>query len=157
MYKRQIEVDGLYHQKGFKYEEKSADFDTKLVMKVDQVSVPIMVKYIFPGSTAFYLAGGFEVAFVLSSKADVTETIYVDGAVDSEEKTSTDVKDFTSSTDYGAVFGAGIILPMGNSKLVIDGRYYLGMANMLDFGEEAASSDDWVRSRAIVVMLGLAF
>ena len=152
-----IEVDALYHQRGFKYEDKDADYETKLVMKSDVVSVPILAKYRFPGSVAFFIQGGFEVAFVLSSKADVTTTTYVDGVVDSEEKTSEDVKEFTSSMDYGAVFGAGIVLPMGKSKLVIDGRYYLGFANMLDFGEEDASSDDWIRSRSIVLMLGLAF
>lgn len=152
-----IEVDALYHQRGFKYVDKDTDYETKLVMKSDVVSVPILAKYMFPGSVAFFIQGGFEVAFVLSSKADVTVTTYVDGAVDSEEKTSEDVKEFTSSMDYGAVFGAGIVLPMGKSKLVIDGRYYLGLANMLDFSGEDATTDDWIRSRSIVIMLGLAF
>jgi hypothetical protein len=40
---------------------------------------------------------------------------------------------------------------------VIDARYYLGLANMIDFSGEDTSTDDWIKSRSIVVMLGLAF
>ncbi|MBW1789919.1 MAG: outer membrane beta-barrel protein [Deltaproteobacteria bacterium] len=162
-----VEVNALYHQKGFKYEEKSSEsiqigddiytYEDKLIMKTDELSVPILLKYKFPGSVAFYLAGGFEVAFVLSNKADYTGTTYKNGAVDNEEKSSTDVKEFTSSMDYGAVFGGGIGFAMGKSNLVIDARYYLGLANLLDNSSLDETSDDWLKSRAIVIMLGLAF
>ncbi len=153
-----VEVDALYHQKGFKFEDKGTDYETKLVLKTDVLSVPILVKYKFSEGTSPYVAGGFEGSFVLSSNVDLTETILMDGEVVSEEKTSEDVKEFTKSTDFGLVFGGGLEFSMGKTNLVIDGRYYMGLSNSLDTGDEGEdASDAWIKSRAFVVMLGLRF
>ncbi len=162
-----FEVDVLYQQRGFKYDQMrdtsvtvGADtytYGDKIVLKSDVVAIPALVKFKFnPGGGPFVLAG-FEGAFVLSSKVDYTGTTYKNGSVDSEEKSSEDVKEFTKSTDYGLVFGGGYEFNVGSTALVIDARYQLGLANMLDPGDSEASPDDWIKSKGIVVMLGMKF
>lgn len=164
-----VEVDVLYHQRGLKYEEMrdgsvqdgedTFTYGDNLVLKTETVSVPILLKYRFSPGPSPYIAAGFEGAMVLSNDADYTFTTYKNGSVDDEEKTSTDIKEYTKSMDYGLVFGAGLELALGGANLVIDGRYYMGLANMLDstaLGEQS-SDDDWIKSKAIVVMLGLKF
>ena len=164
-----VEVDVLYHQRGLKYEEMrdtsfqdgedTYTYEDKLVLKTETVSVPILLKYRFSPGPSPYVAAGFEGAMVLSNNADYTGTTYKNGTVDNEDKSSTDIKEYTKSVDYGLVFGAGIELALGGANLVIDGRYYMGLANMLDTTSlgEGATDDDWIKSKAIVVMLGLKF
>jgi hypothetical protein len=162
-----LEVDVLYQQRGFKYDDMSDTsltvgddtytYGNKLVLKSDVVAVPALVKFKFnPGSGPFVL-GGFEGAFVLSSNVELTSTTYKNGSVDSEEKSSEEAKEFTKSMDYGLVFGGGFEFNVGSSALVIDARYHMGLANMLDPGDSAASADDWIKSKGIVVMLGMKF
>jgi hypothetical protein len=129
------------------------------VLKTETLSVPILLKYRFSPGPSPYIAAGFEGALVLSNDADYTGTTFKNGTVDQEEKSTTDIKEYTKSMDYGLVFGAGLELGLGGANLVIDGRYYMGLANMLDTTslEGQATDDDWIKSKAIVVMLGLKF
>jgi outer membrane protein W len=165
-----LEIDALYFQKGFKYEEMRGaqiqigndtyTYEDRIVMKTDVISVPALLKLRL-GTGAFipYVGAGFEGAFVLSNKVDYTGVTYKNGEVDSEEKSTEDVKEYTESFDYGPVFNAGLEFGMGSTRLVVDGRYHLGMANMLklDDVQEDVNDDSWIKSKAWVLMVGLKF
>jgi len=59
----------------------------------------------------------------------------------------------TKSVDFGLVFGAGVGFPIGRAKIVVDGRYDLGLANINDVEGDAES----VKNRAWQFMAGVAF
>jgi hypothetical protein len=112
-----------------------------------------------PGSTPFIVAGG-EVAYILSSKVNWS---WDNPQTQQTESGSEDIKDYTNKLDYGLVFGAGYELNMSGMSLVIQGRYHLGLANIMKTEEAGAGSPNlvqdssWARTNAIVLMLGIMF
>ena len=113
------EVDVLYLQKGCRAETG----DIRGNFNLDEISVPVLLKFKFaPGTSPFILAGG-EAAYVLSYK--------------NTEGYKTDLKKFTKSFDYGLVFGGGLQLMMDTFGISIDARYHYGL---VDLGNESSGS-----------------
>jgi opacity protein-like surface antigen len=156
--------------KGVRFEgeyDASAEGMGKVDFKADlianEVSVPVLLKFrLLPGTTPYVLAGG-EVGYILSSSMDWS---YTSG--DQTEKGKEDLlkKDengevYINQLDYGAVFGGGFEVRLAGLTLSVEGRYHLGQANLLKqtkAGEGGGQKDeDYIRSKALVVMAGIKF
>ena len=160
-----FEIDVMYMQKGVKFKGEGSDatsgyngsFDVKAYF--DEVSVPVLIKLrLMPGSTPYILGGG-EIAYMVSTKADYDVT---DGDTGQSYSGTEDLGDAENlnKLDYGAVFGAGFEMNTGSIPFFVEGRYYLGMANLFkntDTTPSGVQDDDWVRTRAIVVLIGAKF
>ena len=165
-----LELDVLYMPKGVRFEgeyDASAEGMGKVDFKADlianEVSVPVLLKFrLLPGTTPYVLAGG-EVGYILSSSLDWS---YTSG--DQTEKGKEDLlkKDengevYINQLDYGAVFGGGFEVRLAGLTLSVEGRYHLGQANLLKqtkAGEGGGQKDeDYIRSKALVVMAGIKF
>jgi hypothetical protein len=83
--------------------------------KYTYLSLPVLLKYTFPGS-GFGVYAGPQIGYLLSADREVNGT-------------TTDVKDQLRSSDFSAVFGSEFTIP--NTGFVISGRYQLGLKNIM--------------------------
>jgi len=125
-----LEIEGLYFRKGSKVEIIGVEGDYTL----DVISVPALVKVkIMPGPSPYVLGGG-EFSYILTHKLD-----------------ETDIKDETKSFDYGVIFGAGYEMSMPGASLFFEGRYHLGINNIL---KDPAPGES-LKTKALVVIVGI--
>jgi opacity protein-like surface antigen len=125
-----LEIEGLYFRKGSKVEIIDVEGDYTL----DVISVPAFVKVkILPGPSPYVIGGG-EFSYILTHKLE-------------EE----DKKEETKSFDYGLIFGAGYELSMPGASLYVEGRYHLGVANIL---KDPAPGES-LKTKALVVIVGI--
>jgi hypothetical protein len=144
-----IQVEALYMRKGAKFADTTTiegvpvDVDSNL--NIDQLSIPILIKYKFaPSSSPFILAGG-EIGLVLSAKLSYTLTAGTLSQSDEE-----DVKEDLKSMDYGLVFGAGYEVALGGLTVGLEGRYHLGLQNILDTSDNP-DIDEYIKTRVAVI------
>jgi len=165
-----FELNVMYMPKGVKfkgtYDATSSGggkttFDSDMVM--NEISVPAFIKFkILPGSTPFLFGGG-EVGYVLSSKMSYTYTDAAGSHSDSSDLLNPEGGGESSLNriDYGLVFGGGYEANLGGMRLTVEGRYYMGLANLLKVTQaaegEGASSTDYFHSKAVVVLAGIKF
>jgi len=126
-----LEIEGLYFRKGSKVEIIGVEGDYTL----DVISIPALVKIkILPGPSPYVLAGG-EFSYILTHKLD-----------------GVDIKNTTKSIDYGVIFGAGYEMSMPGASLFFEGRYHLGLANIL---KDPLDPDASIKTKALVVIVGI--
>jgi len=125
-----LEIEGLYFRKGSKVEIIGVEGDYTL----DVISIPALVKVkILPGPSPYVLGGG-EFSYILTHKLD-----------------DVDIKDITKSYDYGVIFGAGYEMSMPGASLFFEGRYHLGLNNIL---KDPAPGES-LKTKALVVIVGI--
>jgi len=125
-----LEIEGLYFRKGSKVEIIGVEGDYTL----DVISIPALIKVkIMPGPSPYVLAGG-EFSYILTHKLD-----------------DVDIKNTTKSIDYGVIFGAGYEMSMPGASLFFEGRYHLGVANIL---KDPAPGES-LKTKALLVIVGI--
>lgn len=134
---------------------------TKQSLNLTYLSFPLMVKFAFgggnPGTARPFIMAGGEVGYLLSAEtSDFVGEIqaYVPamggGAVDINES-GTDVKDDIESLDYAVNLGAGVIFPVGQTNIFLDGWYSLGLSQINKEGSASA------KNNVVTLNLGLMF
>ncbi|UKB79582.1 porin family protein [Chryseobacterium sp. MEBOG07] len=94
------------------------------------IEVPVLAKYSFG---PVYVNAGPSIGFLMG-KSDKIKAAYGK----------------TKTIDFGVQMGAGIAIPAGPGKMIIDGRYNLGLSNISD--EKGVD----VKNRGFTVSLGYA-
>ena len=140
-----LEPPVLYSQKGGKYGDAFPGWDDTLVLKVDYLEVPVLLRiYILPTQTVrVNLFGGGYFGYNIASKYKYSEIGYEeegDFAISPEE------------IDYGVVFGAGFAYPTRSVILRLDAKYSLGLAKVWDL-----PPDDDIRNGVFSVLAGVGF
>ena len=117
--------------------------------------VPVFVKFhLQTDLPRIYLKAGPALGIVLSSKMDVSG---LDGS------TMVEINDIMKTYDYGMLFGGGVSFAIGNSLLFFEGRYALGLADIIQEGkivvngQEQASPEAEMKTRGFQVMAGMTF
>jgi len=160
-----IEIDLLYLQKGTAFEGdidfgSSGSVSFKYKSMTDEISVPILLKTkLLRGSTPYFLAGA-EVAYVLSSKVSYDFSVKQPGSQPIAAAGTEDIIEVTNRIDYGLILGAGFELQLGKMPLLFEGRYHLGMANLAKKNKDyqvEVGEDDWIKTNALLFMLGFKF
>lgn len=130
-----IEIDGLYFQKGSKVQRIYSHIEIYVDPKnysLNVVSIPTLLKIKFlPGSSPYVLGGG-EFSIILSHD-------------------EVDIKENYESFDYGLVFGAGFEMKMPGASFFIEGRYHLGINNII----KDPVGDESIKTKAIVAIVGI--
>jgi len=128
------EADILYFQKGCKAETG----DVRGNFNLDEISVPVLLKFKFaPETSPFILVGG-EGAYVISYK--------------NTEGEKPDLKKSIKSFDYGLVFGGGLEMLLDTFGINIEARYHYGLA---DLGKEDSHSH--FKTSTFVITAGIIF
>jgi hypothetical protein len=125
-----LEIEALYARKGCKVDVGGVEGDYTL----DVISVPALVKVKFLPGPSPYVLGGGEVSYIITHKLD-----------------DVDIKDTTKSIDYGVFFGVGYELSMPGASLFFEGRYNLGLANLIKDPDPGES----LKTKALVVIVGV--
>lgn len=127
---------------------EDATGESALDLNLDYVSVPVLLKF-EAGRT--YFAGGVDVGFLKSA--------HLTGNGLDE-----DIKDRFNSTDVGALFGFGVVFPVGTPRLTTELRYVQGLVNLsggfassdVD-GSTASSLPDRFHSGGLELVAGILF
>ena len=130
----------------FAGEPKSSDYETEY--KLDYINLPLMAKYYV--TEGLSLEAGPQIGFLLNSEADFKYSDTADGTTDSGSGTN-NLKDFTSTIDFGLNFGLGYKLDNG---LNFSARYNLGLSNVNDF---PGSDDNKSKNSVLQVSVGFFF
>lgn len=161
-----FEFDLLYLQKGVKFKGTYEDadvgkvtFDADLV--VPMISLPVLLRFNIlnsPSAPALYALGGAEIAYILD---DVKATYSFTQAGQPNQKGTEKVdKKNRNEIDYGAVFGGGIGLNIGGIQVFLEGRYHIGMANIMknaDGTEAEGVENPKPKTSLILLMAGFKF
>ena len=116
-----------------------------LDLNLDYVSVPVLLKFGAAGGRT-YFAGGVDIGFLQSAH------LTGDGLDE-------DVRDRFNSTDVGALFGFGVVFPVGSPRLTTELRYVQGLVNLSNdaSGSTATSLPDRFHSGGLQLMAGILF
>jgi hypothetical protein len=115
-----------------------------LNLDLDYVSVPILVKFSTGGGRT-YFAGGVDVAFLSSARA-------------SGEGVDEDIEPLLHSVDVGALFGFGVVFPVGRPRLATELRYVQGLVNLREAEQGIVQElPDRFHSSGLQLMAGILF
>lgn len=118
-----VQPEVLYSQIGAKTVQTILSQRTQVESKINTITVPVLLKLALGGDTFkfFVNAGGYG-SYALNGS---TKTTVAGNTLNS--KITFDNSD--GRMEYGAVAGAGVSLGLGRAKLLVEGRYYYGLAN----------------------------
>ena len=137
-----LQPEVLYTRMGAKYEEAG----DSLQYRFDYIQVPVLLKInIIPAGPIrpFIAAGGYG-AYLLKAKG----VMIVDDVTEEE-----DLSDTFQKYDYGVVGGAGLAFRLPGISITVEGRYNLGLANIL----KDPSEGEYVKNRSIMALVGIGF
>lgn len=122
-----IQPELLYAMKGAALD--ISDFDASL--NLSYIEIPILFKVNLPteGKIKPSLYAGPSISFLMSAEADSAGT-------------TTDIKDFAKSTDYGIIAGGSLGYQMGNGGLLfLEARYEVGLTSVAEKGAMLLGED----------------
>lgn len=132
-----IQPEILYSQKGTTYDQTVLGTNFKVTAKLNYLEIPVLVKYSFPVPVvkpSLYV--GPAMGILLSAKGTVEA-----GGQSQEE----DIKDQTTSTDWGLVVGASAHIAI----ITVDVRYTLGLTTI----DKAGTTKGY--NRVVGIMVGI--
>ena len=136
-----LETRAAYVQKGARGTVAAAP-GVELHFLLDYVALPLFLKVKYGERLRPYLMAGPEIGF----KTDATVRLRVE-----DESEQTDVGDDITSTDIGAVLGAGFEFPAGGLTAFVEGLYSLGLRDV------SVDDETEIKTRTVVVSAGLRF
>jgi hypothetical protein len=122
------------------------DVTGEKALDLDLFSVPVLLKFSAAGGRT-YFAGGLDVGFLRSAH------LTGDGLDE-------DIKDRFHTTDVGALFGFGVVFPVGKPRLTTELRYVQGLVNLSSGdaeGSTATSLPDRFHSGGLEFQVGILF
>jgi hypothetical protein len=138
-----LEIDGMYFQKGSRFDFSDALYDRKMNFFLNVLSFPVLLKFqILPESSPYLLAGG-ELSIVLSHKS---RAIF-----QGLKEPTLDEKDKVKALDLALVVGGGIEIPVKPVSIFIEARYHLGIQDISNDRLYFSS----LKTSAVAVLLGI--
>jgi len=144
-----LELGGYFAPGGMKLSGKVLGTEYNAKLHGNAVGLGLLGKFKFAtgGSTPYVMAGA-DVGYVLSMKS----TVEAGG-----EKEEEDILDEVNKMYYGIDLGAGYERQIGGLTLVIEGRYLLGLSNMLKKPKEVEEQDwdSYAKPTTMAFMVGI--
>jgi opacity protein-like surface antigen len=147
------QIEAAYSMKGRKYSKSVnspvGSLTVDGTVAVDYLEFPILAKVVIPTSGPLnpFVYAGPSIGILLSSKLKFAAS----GAMSAD--TTVDIKEFTSGSDIGLAFGAGIAFKMG---LLFDLRYTLGLSTIGKKVEGMTEAMD-LKTGTFAIMAGYEF
>ena len=130
-----LQPEVLYSSKGWSFDDAS--------LKLDYLEIPVLFGAAFPLENSAIrptVFAGPEIGIQLSCDAE-----------------GEDCGDGYKSLDFGLVFGGGVIWGLASFDLFLDGRYALGLTDVLDTGDVVELGDVSAKNRAWQFTAGIGF
>jgi len=122
-----IQPELFYVTKGVKFEDEANDAEGSL--KLDYIEVPVLLFLgLGSGASTPYVVVGPAFSFEASCSVEA-EGGGLSLETDCDEEGAEDNR---KKLDVGAMFGAGLAFPAGPGSIVVDGRFNLGLMNIID-------------------------
>lgn len=153
-----LQVEPAFMQKGSKVKIEEGNEKIEATLKANSLDIPVLLKIgLGQGTTQPYIIAGPTLGFVLGDAKLVLDKATVNGQdvtsmIPDDEKE--EVLD-TKSTEFGVSFGAGVMFPVGNNQLFIEGGYNLGLTNLADPSDD--DDDTEVKTNGIQFKVGILF
>lgn len=146
-----LQPEALWVRKGASVSGADFGAGTSVDLKLDYIEVPVLlVVPVGSGNAAPYVFGGGAVAFETGCTFSLSGGgLNIDADCDNNDE---DLELTRKSTDFSAVFGAGVRLPVGSGAFLLEGRYTLGLADLNDSGQSSES----FKNRTFAAYLGYA-
>ena len=153
-------IEPAYVQKGAKADQSVTEegFTIKVeqTLSADYLDIPVLLKASFgDGPVKPYLLAGATVAFLLGDAELEIDKATINGQdvtsmIPSDERTQ---KLETKSTDFILDFGGGVLIPLGQVNIFIEGQYNLGLSDVNDEPDD----DMTIKSTGIQIKAGVLF
>lgn len=160
-----LQVEPAYSQNGatIDYSETDGGHTYKMegTVKADYIEIPVMLRATFgEGPVQPFLTAGAAVGFVLGDVTMEGDKYLIDGVdvtsmVPSDEKTDTLL---TKSTDFMLRFGGGVVIPLGQANIFIEGLYSLGLSDINDDPDNTVNGTVvTIKTKGIQIKAGVLF
>jgi hypothetical protein len=139
-----VQPEILYTRMGGKFADEVEDF--RVEYRFDYVQVPVLLKFnILPaGPVRPFLYGGGYGAYLVKAQGFMAS---------GEESDTADLTEDFQRYDYGGVVGGGLAFKLPGISLSVEGRYNLGLANIIKEPIEGESA----KNRSLMVLVGVGF
>ena len=137
-----IQTEVLYTQKGAKW-ERVIEPPGMTTLELDYVDIPLLVRFILPDKGL--VKPNLFVGPYFAIKVNATYRMEVYGTSE-----SLDLDEYYKDTDFGVVLGGGLDFLLKKGKIVLDGRYALGLTTISELHLDE-------KNRVISFMLGYSF
>ncbi len=159
-----LQVEPAYVQKGAKVDlslsEEGETVQAEATLTADYFDIPVLLKASFgEGPVKPYLLAGASVAFLLGDVELELDKATINGQdvtsmIPSDERTQ---KLETKSTDFILNFGGGVIIPLGQVNIFIEGQYNLGLSDVNDETPEPGDVEPTIKTTGIQIKAGVMF
>ena len=113
-----IQLEPMFLEKGGVFTQASLP---DMRIKSNQLELPLILKAGIGETIRTYFIGGVFLSFVLDATLETELAgISLEG----------DLTEILNKTEFGAIFGAGISIPLWKGSAFIEGRYALGFTNL---------------------------
>lgn len=145
-----LKLEPMFLQKGSKQEVEGMEGmeGMEAELKLSYLELPVLVSYAFGANNVKpYIMAGPTIGLNLSAKEE-SSVLGVSVEVDLKDL------DLIKSIDFGLGFGAGVSFPMGKNSVFVEGRYALGLTNIIDDPEDTGAE---MKTKGIQVFAGITF
>ena len=159
-----LQVEPAYVQKGAKVDlslsEAGETVQAEATLTADYIDIPVLLKASFgDGPVKPYLVAGASIAFLLGDVELELDKATINGQdvtsmIPSDERTQ---KLETKSTDFILNFGGGVIIPLGQVNIFIEGQYNLGLTDVNDETPEPGDVEPTIKTTGIQIKAGVMF
>ena len=156
-----LQAEPAYIQKGASIDgtemEGGMNIKFESTFSADYIDVPVLLKASFGNEQVKpFLLAGASVSFLLGDAKQTVDKATMNGQdvtnqIPSSEKEQT-IKG--KSTDFILNFGGGVMIPVGQVEIFVEGQYNLGLTNVND---EPAPEQPEVKNRGIQIKAGALF
>lgn len=142
-----LELDLMYAPGGVEFKGTTGGVTASETFKGYAVSMPLLFKVSFlSGTTPYIVTGGF-LAYTTSQR----EIIDVSGAATYHDEQ--DITDEVNRFQYGLLFGGGMEIAIASMNFLVEGRYGLGLSNLI----KHPMTGETAKSINISILIGYKF
>jgi len=159
-----LQFEPAYVQKGAKVDITESDLgmtgNIEATLTANYIDIPVLLIASFgEGPVKPYLLAGASVAFSLGDAELEIDKATINGMDITSMIPSAEKKDTlqTKSTDFILNFGAGVIIPLGQVNIFIEGQYNLGLSDVNDEPPIPGVVQQTIKSTGIQVKAGVLF
>lgn len=143
-----LEVGAYFVPGGMKLSGEVGDKDYTVKIHGNAVGLGLVGKYkLTPGGATPYVLAGLDLGYVLSMKSKSEQ---------GDEEDEEDILDDIKKMYYGIDLGLGYEMQLSGMTLVIEGRYLLGLSNMLKKPEDHEGDfDSYAKPTTMALTVGI--